>query len=182
MRKFGFSVAAVLLGGSFAYADVSVGSAVVSLLGNGNIGLDVKQIALYKVFVGDAAHNAVVGTNVLTGTPNWLMAPREAFIEAELTTKQNQVAGSPENFGEFMLSNGLTSTTDSSLGNPVVSQLVDTGVSFNAAAAGGNILWLEYKTAGNNSVFVTVPEPTSMALLGLVGAGLLARRRSAAQR
>jgi hypothetical protein len=162
--------------------DVVAGSAAASLnLVDGSIRLDSKDVALYKIFIGDANHNQVSGTDLLSldagqAGPRPARGPVDAF---GTTTKQNNVDGAQENFGEFLTSNQITTTSDFDL---ATSELVDTNVNVDVAnlLLSGNRLWLQYQTVGNEPVFVevAVPEPGAAGLaLSLAAAGMLRRRR-----
>jgi hypothetical protein len=60
------SDASALLGNWQAVNDTTAGTGVGSITADGSIMLDVKGLGLYKVFVGNANHEQVSGTNFLT--------------------------------------------------------------------------------------------------------------------
>ena len=167
--------------------DTAVGTGKISVDVVGSIYVDLKGLALWKVFIGDAAHNAVSGTNLLTMDAGVSSLPGFAVG----VSKQNNVDGSPEDFGATISSNVIstgTVITDPDTGDIIgydPSTPKDTRVNLDLAAmtSSGRHLWLQYQVAGSAPLFTEiVPEPTSMALLGLVGVGLLALRSSAARR
>lgn len=162
-------------------AIVSANSATATIEADGSILLNANQIALYKIFVGDSQGEQVTGTDVLffdngVTDPAAARGPIDGFGP---TTKQDQVDGfAEENFGEFLTSNSITTTTDL---NQDPSEIIDTLVNVDLASLGGNQVWLLYNTVGSGNegqLVRVIPEPASLALLGFGGMLLIRRRQT----
>ncbi len=159
---------------SSAGKDVSPGEGGGFVEQDGSIFLEMNELALYSVYVGNDAGEQLRNTDALrldagVNEPVWALPP--------FSTTNNQVDSDVlEAFEELMTA-----------GNFITKEPYDTQVNVNLAGLTGEAtsIWMKYQQLGQEASIVMlfrVPEPGTLVMLlaGLIGLALAAWRRRAA--